>query len=138
MEPGFVRIRIDDRRIVRNHLNSVHAIALANLGELTSGLAMTTALTGNVRGIVVRLRMEYLKKARGTLIAEAKCVVPNVSAPTEYDAIASISDSAGDVVARAIVTWKLDRQQPRSEERESSTRGDGGTRAPRGVEVRGG
>ena len=108
LEPGHARIELRDRRRLRNHLRSVHAIALANLGELTSGMAMTTALSGDVRGIVLRLRMEYLKKARGTLTAEAKCTVPAVSGPTEYDAVATISDADGDVVARAVVTWKLD------------------------------
>jgi acyl-coenzyme A thioesterase PaaI-like protein len=111
LEPGFVRIRIRDRRGLRNHLRSVHAIALANVGELTSGLAMTTGLPAGIRGIVVRLRIEYLKKARGTLVAESRCAVPVVTGPTEYDAIATISDADGDVVAKAVVTWKLDIQQ---------------------------
>lgn len=109
LEPGRARIEIRDRRRVRNHLRSIHAIALANLGELTSGLAMTTALRGDIRGIVVSLRMEYTKKARGTLTADAHCDVPDITGDTQYDAIATIRDDAGDVVARAIVTWKLGR-----------------------------
>lgn len=107
LEPGRARIELRDRRRVRNHLESIHAIALANLGELTSGLAMTTALPRDVRGIVVSLRLEYTKKARGTLTAEAHCDVPEITGDTQYDAIATIRDDAGDVVARAIVTWKL-------------------------------
>ena len=107
LDPGHVRVAIDDRRAVRNHLNSVHAIALANIAELASGLAMTTALPDTVRGIVVKFTMVFFKKARGTLVAESRCVVPAVDAEADHDFIADINDSAGDVVAQATVTWRL-------------------------------
>jgi acyl-coenzyme A thioesterase PaaI-like protein len=107
LEPGHARIRIDDRHAIRNHLNSIHAIALANVGELASGLAMTVSLPRQVRGIVTDIRMEYFKKARGTLIAESRCVVPEVTDTIEYDVTADIIDGDDDVVARATVTWRL-------------------------------
>jgi acyl-coenzyme A thioesterase PaaI-like protein len=113
LAPGRARIAIADRHAVRNHLHSVHAIALANIAELASGLAMTTALPADVRGIVVRIRIDYLKKARGTLIAESRCTVPPVAdADEDHDFIADVSDSSGDVVARATVTWRLGRARP--------------------------
>ena len=65
------------------------------------------ALPANVRGIVRRLSIEYLKKARGTLTAECRCAVPTVTAETNVDVHAEIRDASGDVVARATVTWLL-------------------------------
>jgi acyl-coenzyme A thioesterase PaaI-like protein len=105
--PGRARVQMRDRRIVRNHLQSVHAIALMNLGEFTTGLAFSYALPDGARFILKSLSIEFTKKARGTLIAECFCNVPDATVRAEHVIESVVHDSAGDVVARVKACWLL-------------------------------
>jgi acyl-coenzyme A thioesterase PaaI-like protein len=107
LEPGFARVRMSDRPAVRNHLRSVHALALANLGEVTSGLAVLCGLPPGVRGIVTSLEARYHQKARGPLVAEARVVIPAVGATVEHQVVAEIRNSEGALVTEVLVQWRL-------------------------------
>jgi len=105
--PGWSRVELGDRRRVRNHLRSVHAIALMNLAELASGLATLCGLPPDARAIVTGLSIEYHKKARGPLTATCSFDPPYSSQEREIDVPSEIRDSQGDVVATAIARWKI-------------------------------
>ncbi len=107
LAPGFCRATLRDRRKVRNHLNSVHAMALANFAELTSGLAVLAGLAPGVQGIVTGFSISYQKKARGRLIAECRVTGLDVTAERAQEAAVTISDATGEVVARATAQWRL-------------------------------
>lgn len=111
LEPGHAKVMLRDRRGVRNHLGSVHAIALANLAEVTSGLAMLTALPDGARGIVTHLGIEYLHKARGVLTAECRCPAPSGQEETVV-LQCDVRNAAGEPVARAEVRWLIRPAQP--------------------------
>jgi acyl-coenzyme A thioesterase PaaI-like protein len=98
---GHATVELRDRRAVRNHLSSVHAIALANLAELTGNIAVAYTLPDDARFIVAGISVEYLKKARGTITGTCDCPVIDSNGRKEYAVEVSMRDRAGDEVARA-------------------------------------
>ena len=108
IRPGYARVSFRDRRAVRNHLNSIHAIALINLGEVATGLAVLSTLSSNMRGIVLAIRADYLKKARGKLSASAEFhLPPDFADNTPFEVEALLRDQSGDIVTRVTATWLI-------------------------------
>jgi acyl-coenzyme A thioesterase PaaI-like protein len=103
---GYARVAMRDRKAVRNHLRCIHAIALANLGEVTTGLATLTALPDGARGIPKSINVEYIKKARGNLTAECRVEVQDsVTENMELAVVADIKNASGEIVSRATAHW---------------------------------
>jgi acyl-coenzyme A thioesterase PaaI-like protein len=112
LEPGHCVVSMNDRRKVRNHLNSVHAMALANLGEMATGLALMNSLPEQARGILKGFNVEYLKKARGSLLAECHCDIPDSNAERDVDVPCEIRNTSGDVVTVARAQWLIGPEPP--------------------------
>lgn len=105
LRAGYARLTLKDRKKVRNHLRSVHAIAIANLGELTTGLAVAAGLPPRTRCILRRLEASYDKKARGLLTSTCSCEILSPSENTEYTIQAEIRDQSGDIVSVVSALW---------------------------------
>lgn len=104
LEPGRAVVTMRDRKAVRNHLRSVHAVALTNLIELSGSLSIIASMQPGTRMIPVRLESEFVKKARGTVTAEGSCEPPPSGFTGELQAAVVVRDAAGDDVTRGRVT----------------------------------
>lgn len=105
LREGYARVSMRDRRGLRNHLRSLHAVAIMNLAEVTSGLALSYVLPSDARAILTGLSIEYLKKARGTLSAECSLNIPSTAERQEYEFLTVVRDAEGDAVAEARARW---------------------------------
>ncbi len=100
LREGRCRTLLRDRRAVRNHLESVHAIALANLGELTGNAALAYSLPDDARFIVAGMSVDYVKKARGDIYGVCEQAMPSTSERREYDVHVSLRNAADEEVAK--------------------------------------
>lgn len=103
-------ITMEDRPWLRNPFGSIHAIALANLGELTSGLCLTSAMQHiPLKGIPIKINIEYYKKARGRITGCCKIPMATLASitATEYTVETILTDSKGVEVAKSFITWSL-------------------------------
>ncbi len=105
LEPGYAKVLLHDRKKVRNHLNCIHAIALINLGEVSTGLAVIAGMPTGCRGILSGISMEYHQKARGTLTAECRCEPFDTTERREMLITGHIRNAQGELVATATATW---------------------------------
>ena len=103
LDVGFGRAEVElrEHKAIRNHIHSIHAIALANLAELAGNIGFVYGLPDDARFIVAGLEIDYLKKARGRLLATTSCPVPKTSERQEYLVPVEIRDESGEVVASA-------------------------------------
>ena len=115
LEPGRCEATIRHRRKVTNHLGTVHAIALCNLAELTAGLMTDVTIPASMRWIPKGMRVEYMKKALGTMRAVATPDIAPIESDDGYDwpATVVVTDPHGDTVFRAhIAMWVSPRPAP--------------------------
>jgi len=114
LKPGYCRVVLKDHRAVRNHLHSIHAIALCNLGEVATGLALMNSLPDKTRGILTGIRADYHHKARGTLHAECHCEIPSDNRELPYELVATLIDTSGETVTTVTATWLIGPEKTRS------------------------
>lgn len=103
LRAGHAEVAMPDRKGVRNHLDCVHAIALANLAELAGNVALMYSLPDDARFIVSGMDIEYMKKARGTIVAVGEAPIPRTSARAQFTVAVTLRDASGEQVARAVL-----------------------------------
>lgn len=116
LEHGRCEGTLADRRKVRNHIGTVHAIAMCNLAELTAGLMVDASLPADMRWIPKGMDVKYQAKALGTLKAVATPVLSIVSAADGYDlpVKVSVTDTAGTEVFHATIAMWVSPRPPRT------------------------
>jgi acyl-coenzyme A thioesterase PaaI-like protein len=104
-------VSFTEQKKIQNHLNCVHAIALANLGEFSTGIICMANVVGKDNFILLGLEIEYLKKARGKITA--RCSISpdylknNWKNGNTLRLESHLFDSKNILVAKVKASWKI-------------------------------
>lgn len=110
LEAGCGRVEMRDRRAVRNHLGTVNAGALCTLAELTAGMTVDATIPAHLRWIPRAMTVQYLAKARGTLLAQ--CEIRNMAiAEGSIEVPVCVTDPAGLEVFTANITFHISKKK---------------------------
>lgn len=105
LRPGHAVVTMRKRRKVRNHIGTVHAIAICNLAEIAAGTMTDATVPANVRWIPKGMTVEYLAKAATDLVAVATIdPLPNYAAALEVPVKVAVTDANAQLVFRAVIT----------------------------------
>lgn len=114
---GVATAVLADKTEFRNHVGTLHAGALFTLGETASGAAIAGAIAPileKVRPLATAARIEYLKAARGEIIAtatipEAETLQAQVVSKGRVAVLAKVSlrDSKDTEVGHLEVEWTI-------------------------------
>jgi acyl-coenzyme A thioesterase PaaI-like protein len=103
--PGHAIVRMKKRRKVKNHIGTVHAIAICNLAEIGAGTMTDATVPKTSRWIPKGMSVEYLAKAETDLRAVISIdPIPDFGEALELPVHASVTDTNGKEVFRAVVT----------------------------------
>lgn len=107
LRPGYCEITIKNRRAIRNHLKSVHAIAMCNLCELAGGTALDVTLPDHLRWIPRGMEVKYIKIAKSNL--KGICTIPGgaIKGKGSLPVTVSVTDTKGMEVMRAVIDMHI-------------------------------
>lgn len=117
LTPGAARVVAPFRRSNRNHLGTVHACALATIGEFAAGLALLGAFDpADYRLIMSRLEVDYTRRAGSVITSAAElpaAELDEVRLRLEREGVARrvvvsrLVDSGGEEVAVVKTHWQI-------------------------------
>ncbi len=102
--PGRAVVAMRKRRKVKNHIGTVHALAMGNLCELAAGLVMEASLPAAVRWIPRGMEIAYLSKAETDVVATAILEPDSWQSSKDVPVAVTVEDADGREVVRATIT----------------------------------
>lgn len=111
LTPGHCEITMKNRRSVRNHIKSVHAIAMCNICELAAGTMLEVSIPSHLRWIPKGMNVDYLKVAKTDLKAICKLQDIDWDTTTDLPITVDVKDTNGVSVVRAVINMHISKKK---------------------------
>ncbi|WP_431687774.1 DUF4442 domain-containing protein [Hahella sp. NBU794] len=103
-------ITLKNRRAVRNHIGSVHAVANALIAESATGFLVGMNVQDHAVPVIKTMKLDYVKRAKGDMRAEAHLTEEQVHAiqtleKGEVTVAVAITDSEDKEPVMAEMIW---------------------------------
>ncbi|MBN2695522.1 DUF4442 domain-containing protein [bacterium] len=104
-DKGICSIRMPLIKKNQNHIKTQHAIAIAQLGELTAGLSMISTLPENTLILLKELNVKYIKKGDTDLHSIVKLEFDNFSKKGDISTESEIKSISDELIAVVNCLW---------------------------------
>lgn len=110
LEEGRAVLQMKNRRKVQNHIGTIHATGMALLAESATGVALGMTLPDSRIPLLKSMHIDYVKRATGTLRAEAT-LPPEMRARVlnedkgDFAVPVTVTDEAGVEPIKCQMVW---------------------------------
>ncbi|WP_210605434.1 hotdog fold domain-containing protein [Brevibacterium oceani] len=113
MRPGYCRVSAPNRRGVRNHIGTYHAIASCNMAEIAGGMLTEATVPATHRWIPAGMTVEYKAKASTNVSAIARIGEIPVFGDEKFDLVVPVDviDADGNVFVTAHITMHISKKK---------------------------
>jgi acyl-coenzyme A thioesterase PaaI-like protein len=115
LEVGKAIVSMPRKRAVKNHIGTIHAIALCNLAEMVAGTLIEVSLPKNLRWIPKGMTVRYTKKSAFPRVTGTG-VMPPLQGEVAQDVVIPVivRGTDGTVVLEADITMYVSPRPERS------------------------
>ena len=104
LRPTLCRVSFANRKSVRNHLGTIHALAMGNLCELAAGMVTEVTVPTNMSWVPRGMTIEYLRRAESEVTATARLDKTEWTQAQNVAVPITVVDRNGTEVVRAVIT----------------------------------
>ena len=115
LRPGLCRVTAPNRRGVRNHIGTYHAIASCNMAEIAAGIMTEATVPPSHRWIPAGMTVQYNATATSAVTAVARLENLPEFGDEKFDIVVPVDvlDAAGTAFVTAQITMHISKKKAR-------------------------